>query len=306
MLSETILRQISRNSKASFDFDFSSISSEFYEPLFRTLQRYSLKNIDSIGFNCDEMAKYDSLVVKGSHRPKTITSSIAKTKTNYIRNMVELLCYVIPKSTRIKEIRFSNILIQPEHFSRLAQAFAKSTSLKSLSFTRVLLENDGLRIFLSYLDPNKLETLKFVKCRLSDEVADDIVNFISQKKNKLEGLRSFEVSPEEFSDFVIQRITAFVNGAENQTSFLPPASETEIDPDNEMEELESIERQRVLNSLREENRNLKNQIKALKEMVNAVTFGESLFVVGQGAPDFVSYLNDVEQRLVDLDGGRKI
>ncbi|OHT02485.1 hypothetical protein TRFO_30370 [Tritrichomonas foetus] len=308
MISETVLRQISKNVGASFDFDFSSISSELYEPLFRTLQRYALKNVDSIGFNCDEMAKYESIVVKGYPIPKKVANSIAKTKTNYIRNMVELLCYVVPKSTRIKELRFSNILISPAHFTRLSQAFGKSTSLKSIIFNRVLLENDGLRIFLNGLDPNKIVSLAFIKCRLSDDASDDIINFISQKSvGPNVGLKSFEVSPTEFSDFVCQKIAAAVNGLNGQLQqqiSQIPAFESELYSDNEADELESLERQRFLSQLKAENRSLKDQIKALKEMVNAVKCGESMFVVGQGAPDFVMYLNDVEQRLVYLDGGR--
>ena len=125
-----------------FEFDFSCISSNYYEPLFRTLQRYAVNNIDSLGFNCDEQAKYESLFVKGSPLPKKIANSIARTKTNYIKNMVELICYIIPKSNKIQELKFSNILIPRESFERISKSFEKSKSLISINFSRVLLEND--------------------------------------------------------------------------------------------------------------------------------------------------------------------
>lgn len=305
MLSEKVLRQISINSGASFNFDFSYISSEYYESLFRTLQRYAIKNIESLGFNCDEQAKYESLVVKGSPLPKKVASSIARTKSNYIRNMVELICYVVPKSSKIQEIKFSNILIPRESLDRLAAAFEKSKTLKVIIFSRVLLENDGLQIFLNHLDPNDLISLSFVKCRLNDDVADSIIQFIMKKKSLFTGLKSFEVSPDEISEFVRQSIAEAIAGAfrkNQQRQISQPQSE--FLSDNEDDELESIERQKILSQLKSENRTLKDQIKALKEMINAVKFGESMFVVGQGAPDFVMYLNDIEQRLVNIDGGR--
>lgn len=304
MLSESVLRQISNNSGASFDFDFSYISSEYYEPLFRTLQRYAVNNIDSLGFNCDEQAKYESLVVKGSPLPKKIATSIARTKTNYIRNMIELICYVVPKSNRIRELKFSNILIPRESFERISSSFEKSKSLKSINFSRVLLENDGLQIILNHLDPNNLLTLSFVKCRLNDDVADSIIQFIMKKKSLSEGLKSFEVSPEEFSEFARQRIAEAVAGAfRNSQKRQISQPQSEFYSESEEDEKQSIERQRTLSQLKAENRSLKDQIKALKEMMNAVKFGDSMFVVGQGAPDFVMYLNDVEQRLVNINGG---
>lgn len=303
MLSETVLRQISNNSGASFDFDFSYISSDLYESLFRTLQRYAVNNIESLGFNCDEQAKYESLVVKGSPIPKKIANSIARTKTNYIKNMVELICYIVPKSSKIRELNFSNILIPRTSFERLATAFEKSKSIKSINFSRVLLENDGLRIFLNHLDPNNLLTLSFVKCRLNDDVADSIIQFIMKKKSLSAGLKSFEVSPEEFSEFARQRIAEAVAGAFRSQKKQISQPQSDFYSESEDDEKQSIERQKILSQLKSENRSLKDQIKALKEMMNAVKLGDSMFVVGQGAPDFVMYLNDVEQRLVNLDNG---
>lgn len=303
MLSETILRQISRNSGASFNFDFSSIHSDLYESLFKTLQRYALNNIESLGCNCDEMAKYESAVVKGSPLPKKIRHSIAKTKANYIRNMIELLCYVIPKSKRIKEVHFSNILLPADQFERLAISFSKSTSLQLIEFNRVLLENDGLKIFLNTLDPNHLTYLSFVRCGLNDDIADDIIQFIFRKESFDIGIKSFEVSPDEFSDSARQRIASAISAFKSGQSFssqITPQKDS-LSSGIKINDQERTERLENLQQLKDENRSLKNQIKALKEMVNAVQFGESLFVVGQGAPEFVMYLNDIEQRLVDLD-----
>jgi hypothetical protein len=41
-------------------------------------------------------------------------------------------------------------------------------------------------------------------------------------------------------------------------------------------------------------------------MAEAVKVNDSVFVVGRGAPDFVIYLNDIEQRLVTLDSQQRL
>ena len=302
MLSEGVLRQLSRNSNGNFTFDFSTISADQYEPLFRTLQRFCLKNVDSLGFSCDELAKYQGRPLEGNTLPPYVQSSIAKKKTHYVRNMVELLCYVVQKSTRLTEVQFSNLTLRMEHLQRLSTAFGKSKSLKAIVFSRVDMGDEGIRALLTGLDPNTLESITIVKCGITGACTEDILQFIARRREVGVGLNTFEVSQSEIVDADRRRIQAALTGIPLSPSTRGASFVSESDSDGSF----VTDRKERITQLREENRSLKEQIRALKEMVNAVKFGDSVFVVGKGAPEFVMYLNDVEQRLVALDQTRRI
>jgi hypothetical protein len=306
LLSDEVLRQLSTGSDGQYFFDFSQIHRDHYEPLFRTLQRFALKGVDMIGFSCNRLADCQS---DDSPLPSAVISSIAQTKIHYARNMVELLCYVVPKSSRLSAVHFSNLTIRREHLERLSSAFGKSRVLRSLHFSRVELQDDGFRALLLALNPNTLESVEIVKAGLRATAMEDILRFIGRRVRIGSGLRAFEVSPSEIPDSDRRRIAVAVSGrsrSPSQTAHRPARLlESEPEPealsDDSEFDVAKIDRQGRIIQLREENRMLADQIKALKEMVDAVKINDSVFVVGRGAPDFVMYLNDIEQRLVALD-----
>ena len=58
MLSEEALKQLSQKGPDfSYNFDLSTIDANFYEPLFRKLQRFAINNVTSLGFNCSQLSK---------------------------------------------------------------------------------------------------------------------------------------------------------------------------------------------------------------------------------------------------------
>ena len=142
MLSPEVVRQLGDGTGAEYQFDFSKIPSEFYEPVLRTLQHFAQKKIESIGFNCDSLAKAEQLSLISTTQlnsaqnstpsnkklPVIIANSIAKKKSHYISNIIELLCYVLPRSTRIKELTLSNLNIRKDYMQKLIGCLSKSKS----------------------------------------------------------------------------------------------------------------------------------------------------------------------------------
>jgi hypothetical protein len=295
LLSESNLRRLSKGNAGQYHFDFSTIHCDQYEVLFRTLQRFAVTEVDSLGFSCDELALCDRQ--NEALMPLNVQASIARRKLHYIRNMVELLCYLIGKSTRLSDIQFSNLIIRREHIDRLSATFGRSKYLKSLSLTSVLIGDDGLRALLHGLNPNVIEIMSIIKCGITGLSTDAIINFINRRTDPKVGIRVFQVSPSEVSDAHRRRIIASLTGI--QESVAPDAFEDD-GPD-----VEQIERSARIDELRSDNKSLRDQIRALREMANAVRFNDSVFVVGKGAPDFVLYLNEIEQRLVALDSRRR-
>jgi hypothetical protein len=296
LLTDTDVRQLSTGRDGQFFFDFSEIHADTYEPLFRTLQRFAMKSVDAIGFSCD---KFESLQSAGDPLPPVVISSIAQTKTHYTRNMVELLCHVVPKSRRLASVQFSNLTIRRDYLERMSVAFGKSNALRALRFSKVDLYDDGLRAVLLGLNPNVLESVEVTKCRITDGAIEDILRFIERRIRIGTGLRAFEVSPSEISAPIRRQIEGAVSGR------------TPVDPDSQQlrySETESnggeIERRARIARLREENARLAEQIRALREMQHAVKVTDSIFIVGSGAPDFLLYLQDIEQRMVAIDSGK--
>jgi hypothetical protein len=304
MLSEDTIRELSHGSGSDYYFDFSQIHSDYYEPLFRTLQRFAITRIDSLGFSCDELARQESRAVKENLLSEGVLTSIAKTKIHYSRNMIELLCYIAPKSSRLNSIQFSNLTIRREHLERLSVALARSTSLKSLRFSHCALGDSGVHALLLGLNPNKIESISIVRCGITGVSTDDILEFIARRTTLGVGLHSFEVSPSEIPDADRRKITAAVSGRSEVT---PPATPQRAPiPEEEPIDFEAADRRANIDRLKHENRSLQMQIDALREMVNAVKYNESVYVVGPGAPEFVMYLNQLEQRLVACDHGMRL
>jgi hypothetical protein len=304
-LSEAVLRELSTGSGGDYFFDFSDIHSRHYDSLLRTLQRFALKSVDAIGFSCDKLAACES---DHAPLPATVLSSIAHTKTQYVRNTIELLCYVVPNSDRLSSVFISNLQIKREQLARMSIAFGRSRALRELRFSGVRMQDDGLRVLLTGLNPNILEAIAIVECGITARSTDDILKFITRKDRIGAGLRVFDVSPNEISEANRNRIGAFLSGNLPTTSTIDGTEQEAEEEGSEESEFDivKIEREGRIRQLREDNRLLKEQIKALMGLTDAVKVNDSIFIVGRGATAFLGHLNEMEQRLITLDAQQRL
>jgi hypothetical protein len=303
LLSAEALRKLSAGSGASYFFDFSAIHAGQYEVLFPTLQRFALRDVDAIGFSCDTLASRQS----GDALPEAVLSSIAHTKTHFVRNIVELLCFLISKSARLASVHFSHLTVTLEQLERLSKAFGKSRVLRELHFSNVELRDEGASVILRHLNPDTIESVEMVKCGLTKGAVNDILMFISRRTTVGVGLRAFDVSPTEIPDADRWRISIAVSGRPRSTSPTDARSATEEEDSGDSElDVEAISRQEQITQLQAENKLLMDDIKAFKEMADAVAMSDSVFIVGPGAPDFLLYLNRVEARLAEANSRQKL
>ena len=137
MLADKTIRHISSGEGNDYFFDFSTISGDLYETLFRSLQKYCLKNVEAIGFSCHEISKYINRFKSGYDLPPDIRKSIANTKIHYIKNMVELLYYILPRAPKITSLTLSTIPMKAEHIQRLSFGLGKPNNLSTLVFRKI-------------------------------------------------------------------------------------------------------------------------------------------------------------------------
>ena len=307
MLSQEIIRSLSTGSDKEYIFDFSVVPSERYEQLFRSLQKFCVTpNVEIIGFNCDSLAHYQDT----THLPIEIKNSIAKHKKSYVRNIVELLYYCVPKSKYITEVRFSNLVIPHDNFTRLCTAFARSLSFKKLIVQNCKIQDSSVDSLFRTFDPNKVDTIVLDQCGLSSSVITPALAFVRRKTvPDKEGIQTISFFGNEIPSSEIQRVENALHPEKLLSGAIKSAVETQYPRRNEnRDEIEEkaidSHKQEVLyeiESLRSENQMLRNQIKALKEMKASSELNGSIFVVGTGSPQFVSYLSEVEQKLLDID-----
>ena len=115
-LSNSQLRKLADGEGPVYRFDLSKISSKLYKPLFRSLQVFAINNIGSIGFSCDELKNAEQKVVVGRPFPVSVLNSIAKRKSSYIRNIVQLISYILPRNSKLHKIYLSNISFTRNNF----------------------------------------------------------------------------------------------------------------------------------------------------------------------------------------------
>ena len=341
MLSDEALKQFSaKGPDFNYNFDLSTIDASYYEALFRKLQRFAITNIISLGFNCSQLAKYEATRDRDTKYtvplPPFIESSIAYKRGHYARNIVELISFVAPRSKTLQEIRLSYIFFKREHIERLATVISTSKSITSLVFFHVPLGDDKIRFLLNGLNPNTIKHITVISCELTGACMPDILQFIRRRMDSNNGIQSFEVSSSEFCEADRRRIVAALANCEpeeinysqqlqqkqitdsnyNQynsiynTNIFTNTNNIEFnkaDDDNienipEIQENEDdVARKNLIQKLEEENQQLEAQIRSLSEMVNAEKIGSSIYAAGPGSKRFISYLNKLEQAMLDLD-----
>jgi hypothetical protein len=276
MLQDGEIRQLAEGSGGTFIFDVSTINARFYEPLLRSLQRFAPAKIEQIAFTRDRLAQERVGAEAGTPMSTTVLESIARNRANYVRNIVELLAHVIPKSVILWSVSLSNIELTQEQLLKLCQAFAKSRVLKKVSFHRVPIGDSGLNILLSHL--NDVRSISLTLCALTRESTHAILAFVD---NKRETIATFQVSPAEFPPGDITRINDALSGSGQGRG-----------------------QKRSLTMLRRENEELKAELARLRQSVNAVLLRDNVFVVGKGAEEFVRFLREIGGRLQDMENRR--
>lgn len=220
MLSEEEIRQIADGTGFTYHFDFSKISGDKYEPLLRTLQHFAKKQIESLGFSCDELYRAEQKSLAGQQIPVQVLNSIAKTKSHYVRNIVELLCLVLPRSNRIKEITLSNLNIKKDYLARIIAAMSHSPSLENINLKKIPIGDEIFRVLLQVLDPNQIKSINISFCAITNNCTDDIISFIHKKDQRITkngGITHFTISKTEIDENGQKRILEAL-GIEDQQS----------------------------------------------------------------------------------------
>jgi len=265
------LKQVTSSFGKSFNIDFSVIPSSVYRELFFGLLKYGITEIEDFCFNCDTYYN------KGSF--STPTNTIFRKNRKFVENIIQLLKTILPKSRVIKKIVFSNIDILPNQLEEIAVAMASSQSVDNVGFSHISIGDTVLHSILSVLNPNMIKVISFTECGISQSSLDAILGFLKRK------------NPSANIEVLIND-SAFPESAKRRIyeSTIP---EINIPIEEELPE--------ELIRLRKENTDLKEKIKTLKELKGSVSVNQSLFVVGKKANEFVSYLEDVERKMIRIN-----
>ncbi|EAY12716.1 hypothetical protein TVAG_117380 [Trichomonas vaginalis G3] len=311
MLDRDTLRALSGNSQdpGRYHFDLSKINKQENRPFFNTLQKFAIKNIVSLGFSAEELKKAESKAVAGNALPPEVSNSIAVAhKKTYIKNIVTLIQYLLKEGriTNIHEIVLNALPLTQDQITELAISYSTS-NLESIVFQNIPLGDGGLNTILAYLDPNRIKAVTFHRCNLSPAATSKILTFIS-KRTSDQGIKEFNVSKVEFSQEDRNRIAEALKNQgqadaptnDSQRKASPSKSSPRKSSPKKKQPTLSPEGQE-LQKLREENAALREQLKNLRDTVDAVQYNENVFVVGKGAEEFIKFLNTVESKIAKLE-----
>lgn len=292
MLSDSAIRELANGKGSTYIFDLSDIDTQFYEPLFKTLQHFIPKNVDSIGFTCDRLLEARRNTRAGNSIPESITKSIMKNRRHYLQNVVELLSYSILRSTRLKSIKLSNLELQVDQIIRIAQSISKSVSVDSIALSRIPIGDDGLKVFLKTIDSNQIRSLSILFCQLSAKSTTPILSFIRSRTVHGAGISKIDVSAQEFPQNDIVKIQQALKVSGSNSPVKKSGNQSSIQKDSREGRYEALLR---------ENRQLKEELERLKNSVNTVQYNEKVFVIGKGAEQFVRFLNEIGPKLQLLE-----
>lgn len=306
MLSNQTLREIAEGTGNQYNYDFSMISGDLYESLFRSLQKFSINHIESIGFSCSFLTHYSPQRSPKQISPK-VKKSIANTKIHYIKNMVELLYFVMPRSKVLHEITLTNLPMKYAHIERFASSFAKPNFIDTLNFNTIKLFDEGAAIILSYLTESHVVNISFQNCYITDSILNIIISLIQSKKKTDYPIQNFDAP--ELSSFSQQQIRNAIKDyqVQNDLSNFSSGSDfqeiqEEISPiyqDPSSSKQDSIYQQ--IEELKKENNELREQIQLFKDLTKQVQITDNIYAIGEKASDFADHLKDLTKRLSTID-----
>ncbi|OHT05413.1 hypothetical protein TRFO_26900 [Tritrichomonas foetus] len=301
MLADSAIRELASGKGGTYIFDLSDIDEQFYEPLLRTLQKFIPKNVESLGFNCDHLQDARRSANSGEPFPQSILRSIAKNRKHFIRNIVELLYHVIPRSTKLKTLKLSNIEFQLDQINRIAEAISKSVSFENLHFNRIPLGDEGLQAMIKRLDSNQIRSLSLLFCEITRKSTPILVNFAKSRTSTGKGISKIDLSSQEIPQKDIVRIQQAL-----KISGTPSPKKTLGSP--KKESLKGSPKGSTnggkYEALKRENQELKAELERLRSSVKTAQYNERVFVIGRGAEQFVRFLNEIESKLHDLEEQR--
>ena len=276
MISAAELRKLAQGSGDEYLFDFSIINAQVYQSLFMTLQHFGVRNIASLGFSCDRLAEETR---RGAKLSTVVIDSIAKHRTHYVQNIVELLSHLLRKSVSLDTVILSNIDLKTEMLSRLCNSFPKCGQLKKVTFNHIMFGDEGLRVVLAGLASSNVTSVTIKNCGLSHASIDAIKTFISGSRS----LREFIVSPREFPPGDLDEIDAALSKCSS------PILEAQT------------YKRKTVEELRRENAELKAELARLRNSVCAVKYNDRVFVIGKDADKFVQFMGEVGDRISQLE-----
>jgi hypothetical protein len=291
LISEAAIRRLSTGAGREYFFNLSEISADDYDPLFGTLEIFALTDVDAIGFSCDKLAS-------GHPPPAVVAASIAQQKPDYMSKVTDLLCSIVPKSKCLASVQFVNLPMSREHLERLSDAFGRSRSLRAIRFSKVELKNDGLRVVLLGLNPNVLESVEILNCRITEAATDDILRFIGRRVKIERGLKTFDVTTSDISAYGRKRIAVALAG--RPASPFSEDDSPEEDSDSDEINFTVSDRRETIAHLRAQNALLVEQIQVLRDLADESRDDDAMFIVGPGAREFQRYMNDIERRVAAL------
>jgi len=265
-----------------YHFDFSLISKSIYRQFMTQLKFFAQSSIISLGFCADGIREQSKNKIFGSSKFVIPNDSIASQSRSYILNTVELLCFLLSKETRIRELYLSSIAFSDEQIIRIAEALPRS-KIEKLSLMYIPLKQSGLDALLSKIDPNRLNQISLLNCSLNSSSTQCILDFINRKSSPLTGIKVFEVSSLEFTEEDRNLIYKALNPNSQPT-----------------ESMSSKKYEQEIQKLRIENANLKRELLVLQSSIKAVPFDNDVYLVGHGAKEFADFLNKIEANINDL------
>ena len=297
MLSDKAVRELACGKDNKYMFDLSDIDEPIYEPLLKTLQHFIPKNVETLGFNCDHLLEAKKQATYGSQMPDSIMSSIIMNRRHCVKNVAELLCFTIPRSSILKTLKISNIEFSLEQIMKIADSISKSVSFENLILKRVPIGDEGVQGLVKKLDPNQIRTLTLINCNLTKASTPLLISFAHARTTPGKGISKIDVSPHEIPQNDIVRIQKALK------SLGSPSPNKLGSPKVTPKSAKGATTEKY-DALLQENKLLKAELERLKNSVNAVQYNENVYVVGNGAEQFVDFLTQIESKLNQLEQAR--
>ncbi|KAK8889511.1 hypothetical protein M9Y10_034260 [Tritrichomonas musculus] len=256
--------------------DFSEIPAKYYVDFFNILPANCLKKVTDLSLNCEKRRQFEENYPEDTSFTFTpeISNSIAiRYRNEYPKTIAEFLIQLFNKTKKLKSLTLSSLDLDHDTLKSIISEIKKCKTLEKLVLVDLQLQDDGVKELCASTHQGLMK-IEIIQC----DVTRKSINYIRQylDQNKIEAFHITGNNFDEESNLELQKAVQ-----DSQSRFYVSR---DIDLDDDQEEL------------RRENKQLRERIRAIREISNPFQYANNVFVIGPGSKAFCNHLLDISKK----------
>lgn len=261
--------------------DFSEIPAMYYKSFFECLPA-NCKKVTDLSLNCEKRRQFEEKYPDGESFTFTseISNSIAiKCKSEYPKAIAGFLIEFFKRTRKLKSLTLSSLDLDHTTLKSIITEIKNCKTLEKLVLVDLQLQDDGVKELCASTHQGLMK-IEIIQCDVTRKSINYIRKYLDQ--NKIEAFHITGNNFDEESNLELQKAVQ-----DSQSRF--NVATRDIDDEE---------------ALRKENEQLRERIRAIREIQNPFQYYNNVYVIGPGSKAFCNHLLEIskkQDRIAELE-----